>query len=242
MINNLSVVANEMLPVYENEFGEKFVNARELHEQLLVGKVFAAWIKERIDNYGFIENEDFFPILEKTSGRPKTEYWLTLDTAKEIAMVQNNEVGRAVRKYFIQVEKQSKQQPKTQAEMMLLYAQQAVETERKMKQIEQKMDVFQHRLNNLDTVNVEGDLRDRLNKMIQRLAWQEGIQFGEAWRLFRNAYNTAFSANLKLRMSHYQASKGYKKLTVPQYLDETGQIEDAIRVADKLLNQRGESA
>lgn len=37
-------------------------------------------------------------------------------------------------------------------------------------------------------------------------------------------------------MSHYQANKGYKKLTAPQYLDETDQIEDAIRVADKLLN------
>lgn len=233
-----------MLPVYENEFGEKFVNARELHEQLMVSTRFNDWISRMVDNYGFKDEEDFYSFLSKTGGRPSTEYWLTLDTAKEFAMVQNNEVGRSIRKYFIQVEKQHrKQQPKTQAEMMLLYAQQMVEQEQRMNRLEQKysdvqevVETVQHRIDNLDTVNIEGDRRDRLNKMIQRLAWQEGIRFDEAWKLFRNSYNVAFSTNLKLRMSHYQANKGYKKLTAPQYLDETDQIEDAIRVADKLLN------
>lgn len=108
-MTNLKVIANDMLPVLENEQGEKFVNARELHKQLLVGKVFGAWIKEKINSYGFIEKEDFIPFLEKSNfGRPKTEYLLTLDTAKELAMVQSNEMGRAIRKYFIEVEKQAR--------------------------------------------------------------------------------------------------------------------------------------
>lgn len=62
-MNELKIVANEMLPVYENEIGEKFVNARELHEKLMIGKDFSTWIKLRIDQYGFIEGEDFTPIL-----------------------------------------------------------------------------------------------------------------------------------------------------------------------------------
>ena len=37
-MNQLKVIANEILPVYQNENGEKFVNARELHEQMLVKK------------------------------------------------------------------------------------------------------------------------------------------------------------------------------------------------------------
>ncbi|EAH0961427.1 phage antirepressor Ant [Listeria monocytogenes] len=108
-MSNLQVIANEMLPVLENEQGEKFVNARELHQSLQVGKKFATWITDKLSNYGFSKDEDYFPILgESTFGRPRTEYLLTLDTAKELAMVQNNEMGRAIRKYFIEVEKQAR--------------------------------------------------------------------------------------------------------------------------------------
>ena len=59
-----------------------------------------------------LEGIDFSPVLAKTSekgGRPKTEYYLKLDTAKELAMVENNEQGRRVRKYFIQVEKKARE-------------------------------------------------------------------------------------------------------------------------------------
>lgn len=108
-MSNLQVIANEMLPVLENEKGEKFVNARELHQSLQVGKKFTTWITDKFSNYGFSKDEDYFPILgESTFGRPRTEYLLTLDTAKELAMVQNNEMGRAIRKYFIEVEKQAR--------------------------------------------------------------------------------------------------------------------------------------
>ena len=53
-----------------------------------------------------IENEDFSTILlESTGGRPKKEYILKLDIAKEIALIENNEQGRVLRKYFIEIEK-----------------------------------------------------------------------------------------------------------------------------------------
>ncbi|HBI2262598.1 TPA: antA/AntB antirepressor family protein, partial [Listeria monocytogenes] len=108
-MSNLQVIANDMLPVLENEKGEKFVNARELHQSLQVGKKFTTWITDKLSNYRFSKDEDYFPILgESTFGRPRTEYLLTLDTAKELAMVQNNEMGRAIRKYFIEVEKQAR--------------------------------------------------------------------------------------------------------------------------------------
>ncbi|MFA2590014.1 antA/AntB antirepressor family protein [Bacillus mobilis] len=132
-MNQLKVIANEMLPVYQNDNGEKFVNARELHEQMLVKKDFTTWVKERVKNYGFTENEDYYLTLTKIGERQnvtKHEYWLTLDTGKEFAMVQNNEAGRAIRKYFIEVEKRSKQ-PKTQAELIYMLAQQNVANEKK---------------------------------------------------------------------------------------------------------------
>lgn len=86
------------------------VNARELHEFLENKRQFADWIKQRIDQYGFTENEDYSisQICEK-GHRPKTEYAISIDMAKELSMVENNEKGKAARKYFIQCEKQIKE-------------------------------------------------------------------------------------------------------------------------------------
>ncbi|MEB4894889.1 antA/AntB antirepressor family protein [Bacillus thuringiensis] len=242
-MNQLKVIANEMLPVYQNENGEKFVNARELHEQMLVGKVFAAWIQERIEKYGFIEREDFFPVSEKTNGRPKVEYWLTLDTAKEVAMVQNNEAGRAIRKYFIEVEKRFRQQQaKSPAELIYMLAQQNMESERRMSQLQQQVTTVQHRLDNYDRIDTIGDLQQRLNKMIRRYAHQEKMTISSAWRAFTDAFNTAYKTNLKLRITKYKEKHGLKDLTRPQYLSMTNQLEDAVRVADKLLNKGSATA
>ncbi len=83
------------------------VNARQLHKALGVGKRFASWIAERIKEYGFTEGLEFFPSLGKTTGkvgRPSIEYQLTLGMAKELAMVERNDKGREIRRYFIEIE------------------------------------------------------------------------------------------------------------------------------------------
>lgn len=83
----------------------KTVNARELHEGLDSRQEFANWIKNRIEKYGFIEGKDFLTTLSKsTGGRPSTEYHLTINMAKELSMVENNERGKLFRRYFIDCE------------------------------------------------------------------------------------------------------------------------------------------
>ncbi|MBJ8090299.1 antA/AntB antirepressor family protein [Bacillus cereus] len=243
-MNQLKVIANEMLPVYQNENGEKFVNARELHDQLMSKQKFADWIKKRIENYAFIENEDFFISLGKsTGGRPTTEFILTMDTAKEISMVENNEMGRAIRKYFIEVEKRFRQQQaKSPAELIYMLAQQNMESERRMSQLQQQVTTVQHRLDNYDRIDTIGDLQQRLNKMIRRYAHQEKMTISSAWRVFTDAFNTAYKTNLKLRITNYKEKHGLKDLTRPQYLSMTNQLEDAVRVADKLLNKGSATA
>ena len=99
MNEKLTVVNSGLVPIYENDDRERMVNARDLHGFLESGWRFADWIKERIEKYGFIDDEDytsFQEILKRESGggTTRTEYLLTLDTAKEIAMVENNEKGR----------------------------------------------------------------------------------------------------------------------------------------------------
>lgn len=112
MEQKLQLMENSIIPIYQGRAingdyaHEQLVNARELWENLHVGRDFATWIKDRIERYGFIEGTDFSPIQRKsTGGRPATEYFLTMDMAKEIAMVENNEIGMMIRKYLIEVEK-----------------------------------------------------------------------------------------------------------------------------------------
>ncbi|UUE91778.1 antA/AntB antirepressor family protein [Bacillus cereus] len=243
-MNQLKVIANEMLPVYQNENDEKFVNARELHDQLMSKQKFADWIKKRIENYGFTENEDFFISLGKsTGGRPTTDFILTMDTAKEISMVENNEMGRAIRKYFIEVEKRFRQQQaKSPAELIYMLAQQNMESERRMSQLQQQVTTVQHRLDNYDRIDTIGDLQQRLNQMIRRYAHQERMPISNAWKAFTEAFNTAYKTNLKLKITNYKEKHGLKDLTRPQYLSMTNQLEDAVRVADKLLNKGSATA
>lgn len=89
--------------------GKRAVNARELHRFLESKYQFANWIQERITKYGFVENQDYEVFKENlknsNGGRPQTEYALSVDMAKELSMVENNEKGRLARKYFIECEK-----------------------------------------------------------------------------------------------------------------------------------------
>ncbi|MDR5611297.1 MAG: antA/AntB antirepressor family protein [Arsenophonus sp.] len=86
------------------------VNARDLHAFLESKQEFANWIKDRIQQYGFIEHQDFLINLSKTpnGGRPAKEYHISLDMAKELSMVERNEKGKQARQYFIECERQAK--------------------------------------------------------------------------------------------------------------------------------------
>lgn len=87
------------------------VNARDLWEKLEVKTQFKDWMPRRIEEYGFEEGKDFCSKLSKSHGRPSKEYIISLGMAKELAMVENNEQGRKIRRYFIEVEKQYRQLP-----------------------------------------------------------------------------------------------------------------------------------
>lgn len=81
------------------------IDARKLHGWLGPKWAFSHWIKGRIEEYGFQDATDFVRITAKTKGRPRTDYLLTIDMAKELAMVERTDIGRKTRQYFIQMEK-----------------------------------------------------------------------------------------------------------------------------------------
>lgn len=96
-----------LIPIQKSVGGRDVVSARLLWQFLQVGTEFSRWMTRRIEEYGFQENVDFSSILtESTGGRQASDYVLTLDTAKELSMVERNEQGQRARRYFIACEKQ----------------------------------------------------------------------------------------------------------------------------------------
>jgi len=98
-----------IIPITESETGIQTVNARELHTFLEVGKDFSTWIKDRISQFGFEEGIDYSPESGNRSdglpGKPRLEYHLSLDMAKEVSMLEKTPKGKFARQYFIECEK-----------------------------------------------------------------------------------------------------------------------------------------
>lgn len=119
----------ELIPVISGQIGGRetsVVSAKALHKALGVGRDYSTWISERIKDYGFELGVDYVVFDSPVSGnqsaknnqpqnewttkrggdRRSKDYGLRLGMAKEVAMLERNEQGRAVRRYFIQCEEE----------------------------------------------------------------------------------------------------------------------------------------
>ncbi|WP_349535193.1 phage antirepressor KilAC domain-containing protein [Leuconostoc citreum] len=104
---------NQIIKVNTNERGEVNVSARELYKALGIKKSyrFSQWFETNAKQ--LIENEDYQGVDVTTPSQSNNgavqqvqDYTLTVDAAKQIAMMSGTEKGKQVRMYFIEVEKQ----------------------------------------------------------------------------------------------------------------------------------------
>ena len=105
----------EILPVASDK--EFPINARDLWKALQVKTLFKDWIKRRLEDTDAIKDRDYCSILSSLTrhknGPTKIDYFLTLSLAKEFAMLERNEIGKLIRRYFIYCEEQYKAQQPT---------------------------------------------------------------------------------------------------------------------------------
>lgn len=100
---------NELLKIKVNENGEPTISGRMLYDFLEVKEKYTQWFNRK--SKGFIENVDFVPYSEKTESggvsgvKVILNHVLTLDMAKHLAMMQQNEKGMIARQYFIDIGK-----------------------------------------------------------------------------------------------------------------------------------------
>lgn len=106
MNSELTVLENELIPVYITNTGEKVVYGSELFNCLCSKGVYREWSRRRFSDCDAVENEDFEGVeISTPSGQTRKDHVIKLDTAKEMAMLERSENGKRVRKYFIEVEK-----------------------------------------------------------------------------------------------------------------------------------------
>lgn len=110
----------EILKVKVNINQEQTVSGRELHMFLGIETPYMKWF-ERMLQYGFDENKDFWTKMsESTGGRPSTDHIMKLDMAKELCMLARNEKGKQARQYFLEVEREWNSPEKVMARALML--------------------------------------------------------------------------------------------------------------------------
>ncbi|MDN2970500.1 phage antirepressor KilAC domain-containing protein [Streptococcus suis] len=168
---------NELISVTLNENHEPIVSARQLHHTLDVKKRFSAWFEA--NSKLFIENEDFTSVQTGTvvnngAVKPLQDYALTLDMAKQLAMMSRTTKGAEVRAYFIQIEKDYNSPEKIMARALLM-------ADKKVHKLEAQIEADRPKVLFADAVSASHTsiLVGELAKLLK----QNGVDIG-ATRLF----------------------------------------------------------
>lgn len=186
---------NEIIKVETNENLEPIISGRELHEKLRVGTHYKDWIKRMLD-YGFTENQDYTPLIfEHPQNKQETsDVLMKLDMAKEICMLQRNEIGKQFRKYFIQVEKEFNSPEKIMARAVLIADRKVNTLTIEVKELKDKIETDRPKVIFAEALAVseKSILIGELSKILN----QNGVEIG-AKRLFE-----------WLRSNNYLMAKG----------------------------------
>lgn len=100
---------NELIKVTQNQQHQQVVSARELHDGLEVKTRFSLWVKQNFTD--FDEGADFCPVVITTQQnqhggiKELDDYALTIDMAKQLAMMSHMPKGAEYRRYFLEVER-----------------------------------------------------------------------------------------------------------------------------------------
>jgi phage anti-repressor protein len=187
---------NELIKIQSRE-GIETVNARELWIHLESKREFANWIKDRLEI--FVEGSDF--IVDKIVkvqiegqrevSRPVIEYYLSIDTAKHLAMLERSEVGRQIRQYFINIEKKLKSKPQSSLDILAQMVKalqdqerKQLENENRLKQIEAKIETSQNDFYSmagycsLRGLKVDTSKANMLGRKATKLSTEYGYEIG----------------------------------------------------------------
>ena len=218
---------NELIPVTQNKNGELLVSARDLHKVLKVEKAFSTWIQVQLENVDAIENEDFFPLKEEsTGGRPSIDYALKIDIAKEISMVvgvsprtnkETRKISKQVRKYFLECERQLKEnklqltrKEELQLKLFSNDSMEVVNAHKELVQIEiqEATKPLYREINHKEDVIVglveDIDLATKRQRIKQIINHNANGRFSERYGLLYKEFQDKYHIDIKRRMNNLE--------------------------------------
>lgn len=117
----MKLLESSIVPIYEkncvdgSNFHEQVVNSRELWKALGAKTEYSHWVKRRLEDIDAEEHKDYLTAVKKDGRQTLVDYIVTLDTAKEMAMLERNDMGKMIRRYFIEAEKRYRELKITRA-------------------------------------------------------------------------------------------------------------------------------
>ena len=224
---------NELIKVDINENQEPVISGRELHEKLEIETPFRIWFP-RMCEYGFSENIDYTPYIfvHPKNNQETIDHILKLDMAKEISMIQRNEKGKQMRKYFIEIEKEFNTPEKIMARALRIADKEIsnLQLENKIQQqqiqeLQPKASYYDVILNTPDLISVTQIAKDygmsarTLNQVLHTF----GIQFnqGGVWLLYQKYAMYGYTSS---KTSDYQRPDGTIGSTIHTYWTQKGRM------------------
>lgn len=206
---------NELIPInYDEE--RMTISARDLHERLEIKTAYKDWFP-RMLKYGFAEGVDFsvtdiFVQDDTAFGgeRKITDHQITINMAKELCMLQRNEMGKKFRQYFIEVEEQWNRPEMVMARALKMANNQmeelkleSAEQKERIKELEPKAEYTDKILATENTVTTTQIAKDfgmsgrELNKILANLK----IQYKQAgqWLLYSKYQGMGYTKSYTYR-------------------------------------------
>lgn len=240
--NGVRVLTTEQLAqAYECEPQQIKQNFNNNLDHFVEGKHYFKLESEALHSFkNKVENIDLVGknarILYLWTRRGASRHCKMLGTEKAWEMYDNLEEN-----YFNPPQKKM-----TAAEILSGMAEELVKQERRtarlemrQEQSEENLKILRSRMDTFNGIGTDENKRQKLNSMVCAFTRKAGLRFDEGWRNFTHAYNTAFHTNVNLSITNYKEKHNIqkkKRVTLPEYFERVGLLDDALMVADKLLN------
>ena len=248
-MEELKKIETGMVPVYETSTGEKVVYGTELHGVLETKSNYREWGKRRISDVEATDGEDYTTVEISTlaGGTPKKEHIIKLDIAKEMAMLERNEKGKQVRRYFIQIEKKYKAAQEIVAKQLQNIMQFIEQQEKFNQEILQKFNDIQiPQGRNIKEDSITDCVKDEsesvkrikiLNKLIAKMAkvcgWERRFAFHRLYKTLEEVLDISLDDYLEI----HQAETGDMNISTLEMLVEYNRLyETAVRLCINTIN------
>ena len=230
---------NELISITTNEVGEPTVLGRELHEFLGVTTRYNDWFPRMVE-YGFTEGKDFNLLKNeqvrfegnREVTRELIDHLLTIDMAKELAMIQRTDRGKQARQYFIQVEKDYNSPEKIMAralriaekELSTLKLENKVQAQQ-IAELQPKATYYDLILQCPSLLSVTEIAKDygMAAKGLNKILHEQGIQFNQSgvWFLYSKYQDKGYTST---KTQNYNRPDGTQGSRVHTYWTQKGRI------------------